>query len=55
MRALADELQRIAVSRNEQRVNTLRFTFSRESAKDIVRLIARRFADGDPHLLQQFL
>ncbi|MPM41796.1 hypothetical protein SDC9_88455 [bioreactor metagenome] len=55
VRALADELQCVAVPRDEQRVDSLRLTFFRKGAQDIVRLIARRFTDGDAHLLQQLL
>ena len=54
MCALADELQRVAIPRNEQRIYSFRLTFSCECAKDIVCFIARCLADRDAHLLQQF-
>ena len=53
--AFADELQRVAVSRDEQRIDSFRLAFARECAEDIVRLIARRFANGDAHLAEQLL
>ncbi len=54
VRMFVDELERVAVTGDEQRVNLLCFAKPRERAQYIVRFVARRFADGNAHLLEQF-
>ncbi|MPN61623.1 hypothetical protein SDC9_209361 [bioreactor metagenome] len=49
---LVDQLERVAVTGDEQRVNLLRFAKPRERAQNIVRFVTRRFADGNAHLPQ---
>ena len=55
VRPFRNELERIAVARDEERVYPLLFRHAGDRAQNIIRLIAEAFADGDAHAFQQFL
>ena len=53
VRALAHQLQRVPVARDQQRGRALRLRRARERAQDVVRLVAGALAHGHAHLPQE--